>query len=58
MATCMCGDFESEHDPPIFGLPRKCRVRVLLTPPTALLPEGHYERCDCPGYEPDEQDDD
>jgi hypothetical protein len=56
MAECICGDDESEHDNPVFGLPRRCRNRVLLAPPTTLLPEGRYEDCDCPGYEPAEDD--
>jgi hypothetical protein len=40
----LCGDFESEHDPVIFGLPRRCRV-------SRADEMGIYERCGCPGLE-------
>lgn len=57
MAECICGDDESEHDPIELGLPRRCRVNVLLQPPSEILPEGRTEPCDCPGYEPNNDED-
>jgi hypothetical protein len=63
MAECaLCGDFETEHEETSPGsrFLGRCRTRILITPPTALLPEGSYEQCDCPGFEmmPEQEVDD
>lgn len=58
MALCMCGDYESEHDPPILGLPRRCRVRHYDDETGTGGRADIYTQCDCPGYEPEEQDGD
>lgn len=48
------GDYETEHEETSPGSRYlgRCRSRTLIRPPDTLLPEGHYEQCDCPGYEP------
>lgn len=59
MAECLlCGDFESEHEVTSFGsrFLGACRTRIQITPPSKLLPEGSYEQCDCPGFEPVTED--
>lgn len=47
---CFCGHYESEHQDPRLGLPRRCRARHADE-------MGIYETCDCPGYEPEENPD-
>lgn len=53
-ALCDCD--ETEHTPRFINPAMPCQVRVCITPPTSLLPEGTYEDCGCPGYEPDTDD--
>lgn len=59
MAECaLCGCYETEHEETTPGsrFLDRCRVRIQLAPPTELVPEGCYERCDCPGFEPTRED--
>lgn len=57
MAACvLCGCYDSEHTPRFLDPARPCRVRVCIIPPTKTLPEGTYESCGCPGFEPAEDE--
>lgn len=61
MAECLlCGDSELSHEETSPGsrFLGACRTRILVRPPNTLLPEGHYETCDCPGFEPATEDHD
>lgn len=61
MTECaLCGDYESEHEETSPGSRYlgRCRKLTMLSPPTKLVPEGGYESCDCPGYEPEPENDD
>ncbi|MBO0881918.1 MAG: hypothetical protein J2P17_16570 [Mycobacterium sp.] len=51
---CFCSHYESEHDRAEHGQPRRCRVRY----PRRYLGHGavEFELCDCPGFEPNHDD--
>lgn len=50
----LCGDDESEHAETSPGerFLGHCLTQTLISPPSTLNPEGYFEPCDCPGYEP------
>jgi hypothetical protein len=50
-ACALCPHYESEHD----RIDHRCRARYYWGPNVTL--GQYYETCDCPGFEPEEDDD-
>lgn len=51
MTCLLCGCADTEHTSRSRNPLRPCEARVLLAPPTLILPEGWAEDCGCPGFE-------